>query len=482
MAVVNESWLYKNDTRKYPCRDTSPIVPNAIADLSISFPKALGATTRVYIDSVIVSQNVATVGVSLEGYLNADGNARLAQVVVQAPEAFRLYPLTSGDSRVFGFVVFGSAALPGRDAVSQSFDDTAGEIVESAVLRYDPGTSSGFQVGSTFISGDVTLVGESGLVAEVVPVYFDDDKATYDAVVLRLERNNDTMLAPVAICDMPLEAGTRTDLATSINGVIPDTNGTVNLVFSSRFDFKYDLDGNIEFDEFNQPLYNEEAPLVEMTDGVLGEIVFKDNFDYQIFCKNKKDSLKIVNSTSLCNNCTTPNTGESTGLDLADGLPIVMAGAVIWGDKLCVYWGFSAQGTPKFGNKPLGITITLVDPPSPLSEPIDLVGTLRIEGSPPRFPGDLKPGTLVPGCGIGFAPTSICEGTLGAPVYSVYKLSRPVAAGEAFKISGEFSIVKNQQPVYPPNYPVYHSAPFTDPCVRYARDPTSEATVEFQGL
>jgi hypothetical protein len=209
--------------------------------------------------------------------------------------------------------------------------------------------------------------------------------------------------------------------------------------------------------------------------------VFKDNFDYRIFCENKKDSLKIVNSTSLCTNCTTPNSGESTGLDLADGLPIVMGGAVVWGDKLCVYWGFSAQGTPQFGQNPLGVTLTLVDPP-PLSEPVTLIGTLRLVGTPPRFPGDLKPGTLTPGCGAGFDPSSICEGTLGQPVYSVYRLSRPMAAGEAFKISGVFSIVKNLQPVYPPNYPVYHSAPFTDPCTRYARDPASEATVEFQGL
>lgn len=486
MAIVNESWLYKNDSRKYPCRDSSPIVQNAIADLSISFPKSLGATTRVYVDSVIVSQNVATVGVSLEGYLNVDGSARIAQAVIQAPEAFRLYPLTSGDSRIYGFVVFGSAALPGREAVSQVFNDIEGEIVESAVLRYDPGSSSGFQVGSTFLSGDITLVGEGGLVAEVVPVYFDDDKVTVDAMVLRLERNLTAMSAPVATCDIPTENGARTDLVTSINGVLPDTNGNVNLVFSSQFDFQYDLDGNIKFDpNTGAPLYDTEKPLVELEDGVLGEIVFVDNFDYHIFCQNKNRKLQVVNSTSLCNNCTTPNSGDATGLDLADGLPITMAGAVIWQDKLCVYWGFSAQGTPKFGNNPTGITIDLVDPPpapDPLSEPITLVGTLRIVGAPPRFPGDLKPGTLVPGCGIGFAPSSVCEGTLGEPVYTVYKLSRPVAAGEAFKLSGTFSVVKNQQPVYPPNYPIYHSAPFTDPCVRYARDPTSEATVEFQGL
>lgn len=479
MAIMNESWLYKNDTRKYPCRDTSPVAPHALADLSISFPRALGASTRVYIDAVIVSQNVATVGISLEGYINAEGNARIAQAIVQAPEAFRLYPLTSGDPQIFGFVVFGSAVLPGRDAVSQVFTDIEGELLESAVLRYDPGVTSGFQVGATFLSGDITLLGEGGLVAEVTPVYFDDTKTTEEALVFRLEHNIDAMLAPVAVCDMPTEAGTRTDLVTSINGVCPDSSGAVSLVFSTRFDFKYDSLGGIEFDANNDPLYDLTKPLVRLEDGVLGELVFLDNFDYSIFCQNKNRKLQIVSSSSLCNNCTTQNSGESTGLDLSDGLPISMAGAVAWRDKLCVYWGFSAQGTPVFGGHPLGLTVTLVDP---LAAPVVLAGALRIEGTPPRFPGDLKPGTLVPGCGTGAAPSSVCYGTLGSPVYTVYQLSRPLAAGEAFQLEGTYSVVKNTPPVWPPNYPVFHSAPFDDPCVRHARDPDSEATTEFQGL
>jgi hypothetical protein len=479
MTIVNASWLYKNDTRKYPCYDVSPIVPNAIADLSVSFPRTLGVSTRVYIDSVIVSPNVASVGISLEGYINAEGTARIAQAVVQSPEAFRLYPLTSGDSRIFGFVVFGSAALPGRTAVSQSFTDAEGELLESVVLRYDPGVSSGFQVGSTFMAGDITMIGEGGLVAEVVPVYFDDIKATEDALVFRLERNLTAMLAPVATCDMPTEAGTRTDLVTSINGVCPNTNGTINLVFSSMFDFKYDSLGDIEFDANNKPLYDPTKPLVRMEPGVLGEMVFLDNFDYSIFCQSKNRRLQIVSSSSLCNNCTTQNDGECTGLDLSDGLPIVMGGAVVWSDKLCVYWGFSAQGIPAFGQNPLGVTLTMTDP---TAAPVTLMGTLRIVGFPPRFPGDLKPGTLIPGCGAGAAPSSVCYGSLGEPVYSVYQLSRPLTKGEAFQIEGTFSVVKNTPPVWPPNYPVYHSAPFDDPCVRYARDPDSEATIEFQGL
>lgn len=478
MAITNESWLYKNDTRKYPCRDSSPIVPNAIADLSVSFPRALGASTRVFIDSVIVSTNVASVGVSLEGYINEDGSARIAQAVVQSPEAFRLYPLTSGDSRIFGFVVFGSAVLEGRDEVSQEFNDTEGELLESTVLRYDPGVSAGFQVGTTFISGDVTLAGENGLVTEVVPVYFDDDKVTKDAVVFRLERNLTAMLAPVAACDTPTEAGTRTDLVTSINGVCPDTNGTVRLVFTSMYDFKYDSQGGIEFDADNKPLYDPTVPLVKMDAGVLGELVFLDNFDYSIFCQNKNRRLQVVSSTSLCNNCTTRNDGEATGLDLSDGMPIVMGGAVVWRDKLCMYWGFSAQGTPVVGQNPLGITFTMSDG----AAPVQLMGTLRVAGTPPRFPGDLKPGTLVPGCGAGVAPESVCYGTLGEPVYTVYQLSRPLAKGESYKISGTFSVVKNEVPLWPPNYPVYHSAPFTDSCLRYARDPDSEATTEFEGL
>lgn len=478
MAITSESWLYKNDTRKYPCRDGSPIVPNAIADLSISFPRVLGASTRAYIDSVIVSPNVASIGVSLEGYLNAEGTARIAQAVVQSPEAFRLYPLSSGDSRIFGFVVFGSAVLQGRDAVSQEFTDTEGELLESAVLRYDPGVTTGFQVGSTFISGDITLAGENGLVTEVVPVYFDDDKVTKEALVFRLERNITAMLAPVATCDVPTEAGARTDIATSINGVCPDTNGTVRLVFTSMYDFKYDAYGGIEFDAAGKPMYDPTVPLVKMDPGVLGELVFLDNFDYTILCQNKNRRIQVVSSTSLCNNCTTPNSGEATGLDLSDGIPIAMGGAVVWRDKLCVYWGFSAQGTPIAGQNPLGLTLTM----GTGAAPVTLMGTLRIEGSPPRFPGDLKPGTLIPGCGAGAAPSSVCYGTLGVPVYTVYQLSRPLAKGEAYRLEGTFSVIKNAVPVWPPNYPVFHSAPFEDSCVRYARDPDSEATTEFAGL
>lgn len=241
MTLTNESWLYKNNTRRYPFADESTAITNGLVDIHVAFPESLAAPgARVYVDQLIVSPNVAIVGVSLEGYLNAQGTARIAEVVVQTPTAYRLYPLSTGSSDISGFVIFGSAAHAETEAVSQTLTVTTGVLLESVLLRYPLGVAAGFLVGTEFVSGDVLFTGELGITAEVVSVWFEDAGETKPAMVLRLDRNVTAMLSPVAICDMPTEAGTRKDLCTSINGVLPDSNGTIFLEFWTKFDFQYE--------------------------------------------------------------------------------------------------------------------------------------------------------------------------------------------------------------------------------------------------
>lgn len=458
MTTLSESWLYKNDTRKYPLVDEAVAASNGIVDLSISFPDII-IGGRVYVDQLVVSPNVAVVSVSIENPHGPGTSAVLASAQVQFPVPFRLYPLVASDSRVFGFVIFGSACLPNRAAIAETHTASTGTVLESLVMRYPSVTAMAFQVGDDVLTGETLFEGAGGFVATLESIWFkhrpDGSSGTAVAMVLSLAPQIPVMLSPIAECDMPTEAGTRSDLTTSINGVVPDTNGNINLTFAPGYDFAYNLDGTVVLDAQGNPVYGTNA-LASMVAGPLGELTFVDSFDSSVFCGNKRQSFLPIPSGSQCNNCTTPGDGGGgTGLDQADGIPVAFAGASINGSELTIFWGFSAQGTPVAGTDPLGLKVSLVD--APLGRPpVNVVGLKYITGTPPRLPGDLTPGTLIPNP----------PGTQGSPVYSVYALDRAVMPGEQFTISGVFSVVKNTPPIAPIGYPVYHSAPFTDTCVR----------------
>jgi hypothetical protein len=519
MTLVNQSWLYKNDTRQYPLVDSAAGPTTGIVDASVSLSDSLVAQdARIYVMDIIVSPGLAAVNIGAEGFSGPDGSERIAVVSVEDPQAYRLYPLAGVVPGVYGYVVFGAACNSHVAPATATYSASTGALLESVVTRYSSATDSGFSVSDLALTGAVNFRGESGLVAEVVPVYFDDTKTTRLAMVLRLERNNSTMSGPVASCDMPAEVANRGDLCSSVNGITPDPNGLIHLHFWSTYDFKYnpptpllDQYGNPVYDSHGRPVYNPQAgviwfnelgepqygppytdvavdatgqPIIDVTKPVLklltgsgSDIVFEDFFDYRVLCSGKRKITEVpaTITPNTCSNCTTQKEFSGAGLDMLDGLPVAMAGSAVWQDKLCLYWSFSPLGTPVAGNNPLQIQINMVEPFAEDSEgnvlpPLQVVGLSVIRGTPPALPGDLLPGE----------DRAITPGSLGSPVYSVYTMNRQAVEGEGFTIELlKASVLKSAPPLFPVNYPVYHSPAKKDSCTRYSRSPTSTPTGEF---
>jgi hypothetical protein len=452
--------------------------------MSISLPETLGAPdTKVYVSSVMANPGIAMISIALDGYSNTNGSPVIATATIESPDAFRLYQLSAMVPGVYGFVVFGSACQEGRAAVSDYYTAETGALLTSVVTRYPVVDQTLFTVDNTQIADAVQMVASGGLVIEVVPVYFMDTDETKPALNFRLARNSETMRAPVAACDMPAEVANRPDIVTSVNGVRPDSSGALYLRLKSEPDFRYDNQGYILTDpETGLPKLSGVRPLVTFVDGGSDELVIKDNFDHRVTCSGKRATAAVTAAVvpGGCSNCSLPAESPTGGADLYDGVPISMAGAVIWRDLLVLYWTFLAQGTPKAGINPLLIVITNPEENPPLDPatgeelpPLQVVGVRAIKGIPPRFPSNLLPGLLKP----------IVAGTLGEPVYSVYQLNRWAIADEPFSISLPApSVVMNQPPPLPVGYPVYHSAPKVDKCIRRARDPYSIPTPEFTDL
>jgi len=416
-------------------------------------------------------------------------------------------------------VILGSSCASDRVSVSETHTAATGALLESVVTRYADSMNLGFSVGDVTITGAVNFQGTGGVVAEIVPVYFDDTGTTRPALVLRLAHNNTTMTAPVALCDMPAEVANREDLVATINGVQPDSSGILRFEFRSAYDFQYTLPprmydgagipvvdsdgfavydpqaGDIWIDELlrvrhnapysevsvdpvtGAPLIDNMKPLIVLQGHTGSDIVFEDKFDYRVLCSGKRKITDIVTQKTIgtCTNCTVQKEFGGVGIDLTDGMPIAMAGASIYKNKLCIYWAFSPLGLPVAGNHPTGITVHMVEPFAvdalgAVLPPLAVVGVSVIRGTPPSLPGDLLPGES----------RSLVSGGLGTPVYSVYTLSRMTVAGEAYTIEVVPSVLKSAPPPFPVNYPAYHNAPKVDSCVRYTRSPTSTATEEFQ--
>jgi len=428
------SWLAKNDTRDYPLVDGSALGVTAITDLHIAFPSTwdLSGSAVVYVDTAVVAPGIARLGVSLSGYINADGTARILWVEVINPIPGRVYTL-SGSAEAYGFVCFGSSIRSSTPIEFTGTADTA-EVLESVINRYTSSAYSGIEAQAVLLTGDVTVKGVSGIVCEVIPVYYDTGVGLpelVDSLVIRLEYDNDIMSAPVVRCERPTESGFFPDLATSMNGVRPTTDGTVYLQLDASYDFVYDDDGAVMYDTAGNPVQST-SPVLAMIAGPLGTMVFEDQFDYRHLCAEKSKS-KTEQPRRQCEGCA-PQDYTGGGYDHADGIPITYAGARIYGNRLQIMWAYFVQAAPQFGGDPLGITIRQEVGTASMF----ITGLISCVGSSPRLPGSLVP------CQNEVSTS----GLEGSPVVTTYSLSRVVAAGERFKLEGNADAIQSAGGTY----------------------------------
>jgi hypothetical protein len=341
-------------------------------------------------------------------------------------------------------------------------------LLESVVNRYHIDSGGGFRVGDVVIDGDVEILGENGVVTEVVNVNFanETDKIK-PALVIRLDRDVEVMGSPIAKCDRPVESGFFPDVVTSINGIFPDTNGTIYFDFESAYDYLYDANGNVEFYSDGTPKFSTTTPLLTMVAGPLGTMVFEDHYDYRKGCFNKNRKTSITYINRKCKGCEMSAECDdkgNAGYGAADGVPIIMVGAAIWNKYLCIYWSYACKGEPTWGSMPLDISVL---GSAGEQTRVKVNGVKWIRGYPPALPGDLVEGSIY---------TDV-PGTTGSPIYSVYQLSQGVADATDFKIHVAEKVVANNPPQESDGR--YYNIPsFT--CVLTSRNPLADPSKEFK--
>ncbi len=242
MAIRNQNWYNLQSTRRYPLDDISTGVDDAgsfirediLVDCHIRFPAPLG--TYLYVQGMTVSAGIVTVlfGV-VENVTDAAGPTICAVSVPQRVEPYINYAITPLAPGVSGWVVFG----PGVDTpFAGRYSSASQTLVQPRNARpYSPlpiPTLGKLNLG-TALQGVVNILGTSPVTAKYETIEYDSIE--YPAIVFRLDsalitgdyNPLSTFLGP---CAQRPESGTcpKTPIET-INGVAPDCDGNINIVF-----------------------------------------------------------------------------------------------------------------------------------------------------------------------------------------------------------------------------------------------------------
>ena len=415
MAITNHTWLYRNDLRNYPLSDRAePDHTGAVVDFHISLPDTL-PFARVYISRLIVSQGLARATIELEGH------GVLAEVATQLTEPYRANAFASDDGTVKGFICFGTVADNNTLSVDQTLTADQGEVLESLVYRYPVSSVSGLGAGGTLLGGNVSIAGDSGVVVEVQDVYYTEEQASYPSVVIRLERDIDTMVEPVPECHRHLESGLVTGVVTSINGVRPDGQSSLIISLESALlDTGLDEDDNSDGSTSSVSSDSRYVPFLEFVQSLDHVVGLKDNYNYQASCANNNRNQTIVYGGNRCLLCVPSDDGAAEGHDAAGGYPITFAGCLIYKTTLYVFWHFYGTGNMLAGPNIDNILVDIVG-----TGQVEAPGGVVTQGSSPVLPGSLIP----------------CErqhstpGSLGEIGICRYELPVELASGTRFSLS-----------------------------------------------
>lgn len=242
MSIRNQNWYNLQSTRRYPLDDISTgvddhgafIREDILVDCHIRFPASLG--TYLYVQGITVSVGLVTVlfGV-VENIDDGAGQTICAVSVPQSVAPYVNYPVTAIVPGVSGWVAFG----PGVDTPFVGRYSSARQTViqprNARPYRPLPIPTLGKINLGTALQGVVNLIGTSPVTAKYETIEYDSTQ--YPAIVFRLDSalvTGDynplaTFLGP---CAQRPESGTcpKTPIET-INGVSPDCDGNINIVF-----------------------------------------------------------------------------------------------------------------------------------------------------------------------------------------------------------------------------------------------------------
>lgn len=251
MAILNQNWYNLQSTRSHPldetstgADDTGALIRNDIlVDCNVRFPSTLG--TYMYVQALTVSPGLVTVVLGVGETPDAAG---VTVATVSVPKPVRSYvnlPVSALVPGVSGWLVFG----PGIDTpFSGRYSTPRQSLLAPRCARMYaalPVPTIGKLGLGTSLTGVVALAAETPLRAVYVPelgTVVDGHSGepvvtAKQAIVLALDQTLTTSVfnplqAFLGPCGQRPESGTcPKEPIEAINGLVPDCNGNIELVF-----------------------------------------------------------------------------------------------------------------------------------------------------------------------------------------------------------------------------------------------------------
>jgi hypothetical protein len=254
MALAFAGWMNSNEVRNYPLHDSATkqsaagaIFPDdIIADMNIMVPESAGRF--VYVSSAAVTPGLVSLTFlatdtdpfSPEPSSSSSGSSGLvplAVITVQKPVVlYKNYAIEALYPGVAGWIAFGSG-VEELTNVSYRFESPEASLLDSKAVRAYrdyPVTSVGKDARLINMTGLVTIQGEGDVVVGKQVRTINGRKREVIAVGLDLELNATEILRKYAgACGERPEdrTCTRGKPFLSINGVVPDCEGNIDIIF-----------------------------------------------------------------------------------------------------------------------------------------------------------------------------------------------------------------------------------------------------------
>lgn len=247
MPIRNQNWYDLQASRRYPLDERSTglddsgqfIHDDILVDCHIRFPATLGQ--YLFVQGITVSPNIVTVvfGVATDLNDTAPVSAAAVSLPRNAPQNVNhaVVPLADG---VAGWIVFG----PGLDEefVGRYSTPLQTLVAQRCARPYRPLpiSSLGKLNVATSLTGIVTLSAQNPVTATFIPKTAANAltvaSTPVDSILFQLEgetQDFNPLKDFLGACGQRPESGTcpRPPIAT-INGISPDCNGNINLVFA----------------------------------------------------------------------------------------------------------------------------------------------------------------------------------------------------------------------------------------------------------
>jgi hypothetical protein len=259
LGIRNLGWYNAHEGRPYPLDDSGTLqtddgrrLPHhLLADLNIRYPYELGP--KPFLAAVTVGPALATVTFEVEGGAGFTPLAA-ASLPLTGDFTYVVVPVQPFAAGVGGWVVFGRGVEDG--SFSGRFSTAAQTLLAPRVARRyrrPPVVSLGRLGSAAGLDGVVLLKGQDPI--QVVLETMEVAGANRDVIVVRL---SDTVLGSSSAlleqfagpCGARPESGNCGDPQPieTVNGVSPDCNGTINLVFEGCADVAQMGDSGVVLD------------------------------------------------------------------------------------------------------------------------------------------------------------------------------------------------------------------------------------------